>query len=60
MYIEPLSLVKEDECTVLNKVCKITRIEGFRFDCELSDKLRLDMALTVIAVHFYAFFIRML
>lgn len=40
MYIEPLSLVKEDECTVLNKECKITRIECFRFDCELSDKLQ--------------------
>ncbi|SDN42966.1 hypothetical protein SAMN04487897_102888 [Paenibacillus sp. yr247] len=38
MYPDPLSLLKEeDECT---KECKITRIECFRFDCELSDKLQ--------------------
>ncbi|MFC5653468.1 hypothetical protein ACFPYJ_30995 [Paenibacillus solisilvae] len=34
---QPLSLLKEaDECT---KECKVTRIECFQFDCELSDKL---------------------
>ncbi|MDR6550797.1 hypothetical protein [Paenibacillus qinlingensis] len=38
MYPEPLTLVREsDECT---QACKITRIECFQFDCELSDKLQ--------------------
>lgn len=40
MYPEPLTLLKEDECTQLTKECKITRIECFRFDCELSDMLQ--------------------
>ncbi|WP_436241030.1 hypothetical protein [Paenibacillus sp. LjRoot56] len=41
MYPEPLTLVREsDECTELIKECKIIRIECFRFDCELSDKLQ--------------------
>ncbi|NQX60348.1 hypothetical protein [Paenibacillus qinlingensis] len=38
MYPEPLTLVREsDECT---KKCQITRIECFRFDCELADQLQ--------------------
>lgn len=38
MYPEPLTLVREsDECT---QTCKISRIECFQFDCELSDKLQ--------------------
>ncbi|MCY9669920.1 hypothetical protein M5X11_34270 [Paenibacillus alginolyticus] len=40
MYPEPLTLLKKDECIELTKKCKITRIECFRFDCELSDKLQ--------------------
>lgn len=40
MYPEPLTLLREsDECIKLIKECKITRIECFQFDCELSDKL---------------------
>ncbi|MBP1965966.1 hypothetical protein [Paenibacillus aceris] len=40
MYSEPLSLVKEkEECIKLTQACKITRIECFRFDCELADRL---------------------
>ncbi|OPH54785.1 hypothetical protein BC351_30530 [Paenibacillus ferrarius] len=41
MYPEPLSVLDKEECTTkLTQACKITRIECFRFDCELSDQLQ--------------------